>query len=239
MSNIFRRSLSLVLTLVMVLGMVPANVFAADTTPDADVASVQAMIDALPGEVNADSEAEYVQKLGELQKQLEVIVPAAEALTEEQLAQVDSTKLDNALHTINAYSLGKTPMLVAVSADQNNPSVYSDADGVINGYALKTWLGRTENYVQIVNSQDNTKNDLTLPREYGSSDVTLALDVLYLVQTKARLWNSYSTVGYFKVQAPSVTVSVTIILRNYYELFGIYKHSFTILFIILCHSDDI
>ena len=209
MSNLFRRSLSLVLTLVMVLGMVPANVFAADTTPDADVASVQAMIDALPGEVNADSEAEYVQKLGELQKQLEVIIPAAEALTEEQLAQVDSTKLDNALYTINAYSLGKTPMLVAVSADQNNPSVYSDADGVINGYALKTWLGRTENYVQIVNSQDNTKNDLTLQSEYSSSDVTLALDVLYLVQTKARLWNSYSTVGYFKVQAPTVTVSVT------------------------------
>ena len=107
MSNIFRRSLSLVLTLVMVLGMVPANVFAADTTPDADVASVQAMIDALPGEVNADSEAEYVQKLGELQKQLEVIVPAAEALTEEQLAQVDSTKLDNALALVDDFVSAK------------------------------------------------------------------------------------------------------------------------------------
>ena len=211
MSNIFRRSLSLVLTLVMVLGMVPANVFAADITPDAEVASVQAMIDALPSEVNADTESEYVQKLGELQADLCTILKAADALTEEQAAQLDTGKYDNAWNIINSYYIGKMPMLTAVSSDASNPSVYTDADGVVDGFALKQWLGVTGNYgFKIINSATGAETSLFTYSQYSSENITLSLDVVYSVQTKNKLFGgSFSTVGYFIVQAPSVTVSVT------------------------------
>ena len=210
MSNLCRRSLALVLTLVMVLGMVPANAFAADTALDAEAASVQAMIDALPSEVNAASEEEYVQKLGELQEELCKILEAAEALPEEQAAQLDFAKYDNAWNIINGYYIGRKPMLIAVSNDVNNPSVYTDEDGVIGGFTLKNWLGVTGDYgFKVVNTVTGAEVDLRWHSQINNSEVTLALDQVYSVQVKTKWNGSYSTVGYFKVQAPTVTVSVT------------------------------
>lgn len=181
---------------------------------EAEIAAVQAMIDALPGYEQFDtslyeSQEEYEGALEALYEKLLPIFELLDELEEEQIAELKNTdKFDDLLTVINAYTFGSIPMPI-LSTDANNPTVIYDDDGEIDAFTLKGQLS-TASFVKIINTVDNEDEDLSAASKYYSWDVTLSMGVLYKVQTKNKFYNSYSDAGYFIVKAPAAASSIAV-----------------------------
>ncbi len=135
MNNIWKRTLSLVVAMVMIIGMVPFNALAAEVE-DAKVAEVQAMIDALviPNEDDYAEESAYAAQIDALDKQLVAIDEAAAALSEEQIATLDTTNFFNAVAAVDAYRYSN--VMTIAEGTEADPHIITIATDSINGVDL-------------------------------------------------------------------------------------------------------
>ncbi len=165
MSKLWQKAFSLVLVFVVIVGMLPMNAFATETesspvvrevsaetpteTPtepeiDEAVVAVQAMIDALvmPDADEYSSLQSYEAALAELEAELRAIDTAAAELTEEQIAQVDTSNAESVTQAMNNFWLSQTPMMIVEgSGTQEDPYIYTVGEGeTVNGAQLYTWI---------------------------------------------------------------------------------------------------
>lgn len=98
MSKIWKQTLSMILVCVMVIGMLPTQVFAVGRQKSPTVSSVQAQINALATEVGSAAEAEA------LKADLEAVTDAIAELTTQQAAQLDMTNYDAATAALEAWT---------------------------------------------------------------------------------------------------------------------------------------
>ncbi len=120
---------------------------AGQAATDEAVAAVQDMIDALPEEMpmyEDETQDEYEARLEELEERLEDLYKTFETLTEEQAAQLDVTKAENAKELIYQYHLANLPMLIAAGT-QADPHVNTIGAGqtATDGKSLYTWITET------------------------------------------------------------------------------------------------
>ncbi len=127
----------------------PATDGADEAETDEAVAAVQVMIDALviPDTDDYDSAESYEEALAELEAQLRAIDAAAAGLSEEQLAELDAAKAENAAQAIDGYWLCQIPMIIQWTGEgtgsEGDPYVYESSTGTISGADLYNYLHDT------------------------------------------------------------------------------------------------
>ncbi len=216
MNNIWKRSLSLLLAVVMIIGVLPMSVFAEEIA-QAQVAEVQEMIDALPEELpveEGETQEEYEARIEELHLQLVEIDTAAGKLTEEQFAELNIDKFIIARDIVDGYYYGDIPMAIA-DGTEADPYIIEIQMDTINGSDLLTKVkefGGSSNRHYYANGTKFT----TLGFGYVGDDTVTFEPGIYLIQGESSSWswpsgNTYTTKDLFYVEIKKLAAEDAIV----------------------------